>query len=121
MAYSSKTIMYGVSHVMNSQIHLMQQLALQSPSFSLNPVHHKLALCVTPSPLYLLTLLPVVHKNQKAMTGPRSSLFPFRVGLLTVYSVHQVPFRDCFHHMDRLKVLAFVIASMALIHVDYAV
>src|SRR5690625_7892566 len=76
MAYSSKTIMYGVSHVMNSQIHLMQQLALQSPSFSLNPVHHKLALCVTPSPLYLLTLLPVVHKNQKAMTGPRSSLFP---------------------------------------------
>src|SRR5690625_4200109 len=106
MAYSSKTIMYGVSHVMNSQIHLMQQLALRSPSCTLNPVHHRLALCVAPFPLKLLTLLPVVHKNQKAMTGPRSSFLPFRVGMLTVYSVHQVPIREYFHHIDRLKYLA---------------
>src|SRR5690625_6525707 len=102
MAYSSKTIMYGVSHVMNSQIRLMQQLALQSPSFSLNPVHHKLALCVTPSPLYLLTLLPVVHKTQKAMTDHSSSLLPFRVGMLTVYNFHHVPIRDSFLHIDLL-------------------
>src|SRR5690625_3175306 len=69
MAYSSKTITYSVSHVMKSQIRLMQQLVLQSPTFSLNPDYHTRALCVTTSPIYLLTLLRVVHKKHKPMSS----------------------------------------------------